>query len=129
MVIPVAYLRHILFISCPYLGYILDIYWAYLEHILSISRAYHGHAFGIPHSLFKANRFSRHEILAWSQSVFIQFSFCRKQRFMQPLRLSIIKNCYFLKPKIQSGFLSNPSPLHPNFKGKTCNMLTVCRFL
>ena len=40
------------------------------------------------------NRYTRLANLAWSQSVFIQFSFCKKKthRFMKPLLLSSIKN-------------------------------------
>ena len=38
----------------------------------------------------EANLYTRLENLAWSHSVFIQFSFCRKRRFMKPLLLSSI---------------------------------------
>ena len=37
-----------------------------------------------------ANRYTRLENLAWSHSVSIQFSFCRKRRFMKPLLLSSV---------------------------------------
>ena len=73
MVISVEYLRPILFISCSYIEYMLEICWAHLKHILRISRAYFGYASGIPHSRFKANRYTRLDILAWSHSVFILF--------------------------------------------------------
>ena len=38
----------------------------------------------------KSNRYTRIENLAWSHSVFWQFSFCRKRRFMKPLLLSSV---------------------------------------
>ena len=114
MVVSVVYIRPILFRSCSYLGYMLDICWACLQHILSISRAYQGHAFDIPHSLFKANRYNSLEILAWSHSVFIQFSFCRKQIFVQPLLVLSIRNCnlFNLKYKMASyPILALPTPI------------------
>ena len=34
------------------------------------------------------NRYTKLENLAWSQTVFLQFTFCRKRKFMKPLLLS-----------------------------------------
>ena len=44
-----------------------------------------------------ANRYTRLENLAWSHSVFIQYSLCIKRRFMKPLLLFSIANieCLF----------------------------------
>ena len=46
-----------------------------------------------------ANRYTRPENLAWSHSVFIQYSLCIKCRFMKPLSLSSIANteCIFIQ--------------------------------
>ena len=40
----------------------------------------------------QSNLYTRLENLALSHSIFIQFSFCRKHRFIKPLLLSNIKN-------------------------------------
>ena len=45
-----------------------------------------------------ANRYTRLENLAWSHAVFIQFSFCRKRRYMKPLLLSSIKQLNLFNP-------------------------------
>ena len=36
------------------------------------------------------NRYIKLENLAWSQTVFLQFTFCRKHRFMKPLLLASV---------------------------------------
>ena len=36
------------------------------------------------------NRYTKLDNLAWSQTVFLQFTFCRKHRFMKLLLLSIV---------------------------------------
>ena len=40
--------------------------------------------------ILDANRYTKLENLAWSQTVFLQFTFCRKRRFMKPSLLSSI---------------------------------------
>ena len=48
------------------------------------------------------NRYTKLDNLAWSQTVFLQFTFCRKRRFMKPLLLSSVAifihniGCFFL---------------------------------
>ena len=56
---------------------------------------------------YYTNRYTKLENLAWSQTVFLQFTFCRKCRFMKPLLLSSIANfihntgCLFLTDMMQ----------------------------
>ena len=55
-----------------------------------------------------ANRYTKLENLAWSQTVFLQFTFCRKRRFMKPLLLSSVAifihntGCLFLTDMIEN---------------------------
>ena len=54
-----------------------------------------------------ANPYTKLENLAWSQTVFLQFTFCRTRRFMKPLLLSSVAifihntGCLFLTDMIQ----------------------------
>ena len=56
------------------------------------------------------NCYTRLEILAWSHSVFIQFSLCIKRRFMIPLLLSRIENYKLPNLKYRMSFYPIHSP-------------------
>ena len=68
-----------------------------------------------------ANRYTRPENLAWSHSVFIQYSLCITRRFMKPLLLSSIANteCLFFQsipPSPNLNFISKSYHVNcPNF--------------
>ena len=61
-----------------------------------------------------SNRYTRLENLAWSHTVFIQFSLFIKRRFTKPLLLSNIKNCNSFNLKYWVSFYPiNPIPIPP----------------
>ena len=68
-------------------------FWQQLNRVLW-QPLYIAFWYNAPH----ANRYTRPENLAWSHSVFIQYSLCIKCRFMKPLLLSSIANTQSIPP-------------------------------
>ena len=60
-----------------------------------------------PVSPRKPNRYTSLEYLSWSHSVFWQFIFCRKRRFMKPLLLSSVDTFFFIYLTYEVFYLYN----------------------